>query len=254
MPQLADGSEVIIRKLTPADAPVLAEAFERLSHESRDHRFLSAKPSLSPRELRYLTEVDGHFHEALGAVDPVTGQGVGVARFVRLDDSSPVADVAVTVVDAWQRRGLGTLLLEELSERARAEGIERYTALVSDENAAVVSLLHGIGAHVLDADSASGTVAYEIDLAPSGLGSSLGAALRAAASGRMILPRRVAEALGALLARHASREEGAPPAGPEETAVGKESGLSGAPAHSDASGAGDTRPRQPPRGPAASDC
>lgn len=199
MPRLRDGSEVIIRELTPQDAPILAEAFERLSPESRDLRFLGAKPRLSTVELEYLTDVDGHAHEALGAVDAASGRGVGVARFVRLVADAPVAEVAVTVVDDWQRRGLATLLLEELNERARAVGIERYTALVSGENRAVVSLLDRIGARVLSADAAVGTVEYEVELPAVGLGHSLGAALRAAASGHMTLPRRVADALGSVL-------------------------------------------------------
>jgi GNAT superfamily N-acetyltransferase len=199
MARLRDGSEVTIRELTPRDAPVLAEAFERLSPQSRDMRFLGAKPRLSTNDLRYLTEVDGRLHEALGAVETASGKGVGVARFVRLDPRAPVAEVAVTVVDGWQRRGLGTLLLEKLSERARAEGIERYTALVSGENRAVVGLLDAIGARVLAANAAAGTVEYEVELAPVGLGQSLRAALRAAASGQMTLTRRAAEALGSLL-------------------------------------------------------
>jgi GNAT superfamily N-acetyltransferase len=197
--RLRDGSEVMIRELTPLDAPVLAEAFERLSTESRDLRFLGSKPRLSTVELEYLTDVDGHSHEALGAVDVVTGRGVGVARFVRLAPEAPVAEVAVTVVDDWQRRGLATLLLEELNERARAEGIERYTALVSGENRAVVALLDHIGARILSADASAGTVEYEVDLPATGLGHSLRAALRAAASGHMTLPRRMAEALSSLL-------------------------------------------------------
>jgi GNAT superfamily N-acetyltransferase len=199
MARLRDGSEVTIRELTPNDAPVLAEAFERLSPESRDLRFLGAKPRLSTHDLQYLTDVDGHLHEALGAIDSATGRGVGVARFVRLDPQAPVAEVAVTVVDDWQRRGLGTLLLEKLSERARSEGIERYTALVSGENRAIVGLLDAIGARVLMANAAAGTVEYEVELAPVGLGHSLRAALRAAASGQMTLTRRAADALGTLL-------------------------------------------------------
>ena len=169
MARLRDGSEVRIRELTPRDAPVLAEAFERLSPQSRDLRFLGAKSRLSTNDLEYLTDIDGHLHEALGAVDAATGKGVGVARFVRLDPQAPVAEVAVTVVDGWQRRGLATLLLEKLSERARAEGIERYTALVSGENRAVVGLLDAIGARVLTANAAAGTVEYEVELAPVGL-------------------------------------------------------------------------------------
>lgn len=199
MPRLRDGSEVVIRELTPRDAPVLAEVFERLSPESRDLRFLGAKSRLSSNDLEYLTDVDGHAHAALGALDAVTGEGVGVARFVRVDPDAPVAEVAVTVVDGWQRRGLGTLLLERLSERARAEGIDRYTALVSGENRAVVGLLDGIGARVLATNASAGTIEYEVALADAGLGHSLRAALRAAASGHMTLPRRVADGLGLLL-------------------------------------------------------
>jgi GNAT superfamily N-acetyltransferase len=202
MPRLRDGSEVVIRELTPRDAPVLAEAFERLSPESRDLRFLGGKARLSSADLRYLTTVDGHAHDALGAVD-ATGRGVGVARFVRLAADAPTAEVAVTVVDDWQRRGLGTLLLEELNQRARAEGIERYTALVSGENRAVVALLERVGAHVLSADAAAGTVEYEVDLPAVGLGPSLRGALRGAASGHMTLTHRVADALRSLL-DHAS--------------------------------------------------
>jgi GNAT superfamily N-acetyltransferase len=209
MARLRDGSEVRIRELTPQDAPVLAEAFERLSTESRDLRFLGAKPRLSTHDLEYLTNIDGHAHEALGAVDAATSRGVGVARFVRLDPQAPVAEVAVTVIDGWQRRGLGTLLLERLSERARAEGIERYTALVSGDNRAVVGLLDSIGARVLTANAAAGTVEYEVELPAVGLGHSLRAALRAAASGHMTLPRRVADALGSLLDHAAPSAEAA---------------------------------------------
>lgn len=79
--RLRDGREVLVGRLTPSDAPVLADAFTRLSEESRRLRFLSPKPELSPSELRYLTEVDGHQHEALCAIDPGTGQGVGVAEY-----------------------------------------------------------------------------------------------------------------------------------------------------------------------------
>jgi GNAT superfamily N-acetyltransferase len=219
MARLRDGSEVSIRELTPQDAPALAEAFERLSTESRDLRFLGAKPRLSTHDLEYLTNIDGHVHEALGALDAATGRGVGVARFVRLDPQAPVAEVAVTVIDSWQRRGLATLLLERLSERARAEGIERYTALVSGDNRAVVGLLDSIGARVLTANAAAGTVEYEVELPAVGLGHSLRGALRAGASGCITLPRRVADALGSLL-DHAAPSTEAPDSG-ESAAAGR---------------------------------
>ena len=215
---LRDGSKVVIRRVTPADAPVLAEGFERLSRESRRLRFLTAKPNLSQRDLRYLTEVDGHNHEALGAVDPVTGRGLGVARFVRLAPDADVAEVAVTVTDEWQGRGLGTLLLEALTDRARAEGVTRYTALVADENTVVVDLLRRLGAHVREGDAGSNAVEYELEIAKTGLGDSLRSALRAVAGGVMTPPARIVEALAALVPDHLPLRAGEP--GPRKPRAG----------------------------------
>lgn len=161
---LNDGSEVVIRRLTPDDAGMLAEAFNRLSTESRDLRFLAAKPVLSARDLDYLTHVDGHLHEALAATDRATGEGVGVARFVRLTPEASVAEVAVTVIDDWQGRGLGKLLLAKLADRAGEEGIERFTALTASENAPIRHLLRQLGTHVTEQQAGAGTVEYEIEL------------------------------------------------------------------------------------------
>src|SRR5947209_2929429 len=138
---LRDGTEVRISRLTPADAPLLADAFARLSEESRRLRFLGPKPSLSAAELRYLTEVDGHRHEALCAIDPATGHGVAIGRFVRTPERPGTAEVAITVADAWQRRGLGKLLLERLADRAREEGITGFTAFVAQDNRNMHALL-----------------------------------------------------------------------------------------------------------------
>ena len=65
------------------------------------------------------------------------GRGVGIARYVRDAEDPQAAEIAVTIVDDWQGRGLGTELLAQLSDRARQEGIRRFTALVAADNAAV---------------------------------------------------------------------------------------------------------------------
>jgi GNAT superfamily N-acetyltransferase len=166
---LRDGSEALIRQIQRADAPLLADGFARLSAESRWLRFLTAKKELSPAELRYFTEVDHHDHEALGALNPVDGRGVGIARYVRSADDPHAADIAVTVIDDWQRRGLGSALLAQLTDRARQEGIRRFTALVLAENVAVIQLLGNLGADVALVDRESGTLEYEISLARGGL-------------------------------------------------------------------------------------
>jgi RimJ/RimL family protein N-acetyltransferase len=155
---------VLIRPVQGADAPLLAGGFARLSARSRQMRFLTVKKELSPAELRYFTEIDHHDHEALGAVDPGDGRGVGVARYVRSAEDPQAAEIAVTVVDAWHGRGLGTELLAQLSDRARSEGIRRFTALVAADNAAMAGLARKMGADLARRESA--TVVYEIVLVP----------------------------------------------------------------------------------------
>jgi RimJ/RimL family protein N-acetyltransferase len=161
---LRDGSTVLIRPVRDTDAPLLADGFARLSARSRQLRFLGPKPSLSKAELRYLTHVDHHDHEALGALNPADGRGAGIARYVRDADDPQAAEIALTIVDDWQGRGLGTELLARLSDRARQEGICRFTATVSCDNVAMGYLLRSVGALLTGRDH--GVVEYEIPLQP----------------------------------------------------------------------------------------
>lgn len=202
---LRDGRKVRIARIMPRDAPLIAEGFKRLSAETRRLRFLASKPTLSNTELKYLTEVDGHQHEALGAIDPVTGRGIAVARFVRDHDDPSRAEVAVTVADEWQHRGLGTLMLERLSDRAREEGVRHFTALVAGDNAAMQPFLEGLGGTVTVTEVGGGAVEYAIELAPQGLGRQLETMLRAAATGHWQVPPRVCDALRALVPIHFHR-------------------------------------------------
>jgi len=161
---LRDGSTVLIRQVHSTDAPLLADGFARLSARSRRQRFLTRKDQLSPAELRYFTEVDHHDHEALGALSPGAGRGVGVARYVRDAQDPQAAEIAVTIVDDWQGRGLATELLAQLSDRARQAGIHRFTALVAEDNMAMAQLLRNMSADLVG--RGPGTVEYEIALAP----------------------------------------------------------------------------------------
>jgi RimJ/RimL family protein N-acetyltransferase len=161
---LRDGSAVLIRPVRSADAPLVADGFARLSDRSRRLRFLTAKQALSPAELGYFTDVDHHDHEALGALDHAGGRGVGIARYVRDAGDPQAAEIAVTVIDDWQGRGLGTELVAQLSERARSEGIRRFTALVAPGNPAIARLLRNIGAGLVRREP--GALQYEITLVP----------------------------------------------------------------------------------------
>ena len=134
-----------MRPIRPEDKDALTRAFQRLSEQSRYQRFMTAVSELSESQLRYLTEVDHSDHEALIAFDAATGEGVGVARFIRLEGDPARAEAAVTVIDEWHGQGLGTALAALLAERAREQGIERFTALLLASNDQMQDVLASLG-------------------------------------------------------------------------------------------------------------
>ena len=181
--------QVEIRPIEPDDKDALARGFDRLSVRSRYRRFLSPRGPLTQAELRYFTELDHHDHEALVAVDPDTGEGVGVARFVRSGEDPSVAELAVAVADDWQGHGIGSLLAGELAKRAREESITCFTALALAENDAMVGLLQELG-QVRSGETRAGTVELAVDLPDEGV-SRVRRLLRAVARGDItVLLRR----------------------------------------------------------------
>jgi RimJ/RimL family protein N-acetyltransferase len=144
--RLRDGAVIVIRQVEPGDAAELNAGFERLGALSRYRRFLTSLDHLSPEQVSYLTHVDHTSHEAIGALDAATGEGVGIARYVRDRADPQQADVAIVVTDAWQGRGVGTVLAERLAARARAANVERITARMIVGNDAARRLI----AHVAD--------------------------------------------------------------------------------------------------------
>jgi GNAT superfamily N-acetyltransferase len=161
--QLRDGTILHVRPVEPEDRDLIRRGFERLSSESRYRRFLGPVPKLHDRMLTFLTEVDHRNHEALLTLDAATDEVVGVARFVRLESDPASAEVAVTVVDDWQRRGVGTALLDALADRAREESVTRFTGVALAENRDVLGLLGKIGA-VRVVGHGPGTVELAVDL------------------------------------------------------------------------------------------
>jgi GNAT superfamily N-acetyltransferase len=177
---LRDGSRVRLRQIHDSDNDLLRRGFERLGAESRYRRFLTPTAQLSEAEVRYLTEVDHRDHEAIVALDEESGEGIGVARYVRNRERPDVAEVAVTVVDDWQGRGLGTRLLEVASARAREEGIASFTAFMLATNQEMMSLLERLGPlRVIDREA--GTVEIEMPIPEVGLSPVLRKLLRVAA-------------------------------------------------------------------------
>src|SRR5499426_438582 len=136
---LRDGGSIHIRAIRPDDKPRLLVLFERLSSRSVYFRFFQTKQRLTDEELRYFTELDFTRDAALVATLRVGQEAhiIGVGRYFRIQEyGQPTtrAEVAFTVADAHQGRGVGTLLLEHLAAMARGQGIDTFEAYVLGEN------------------------------------------------------------------------------------------------------------------------
>jgi nucleotide-binding universal stress UspA family protein/RimJ/RimL family protein N-acetyltransferase len=178
--QLDDGTRIQIRPISPADRGQLAAGFERLSPESRYRRFFTPIARLGDSELDYLTRVDHRDHEALVALEESSGEGIAVARFVRLDEHA--AEPAIVVADDWQGRGVASHLLAALADRAREEGISKFVAPVLAENPESIAVFERLG------DTVSERMGLEVELTidltePVRARSDLEDILRAVASG-----------------------------------------------------------------------
>ncbi len=128
--ELAGGTRVRLRPVRPQDKEAIASGLARLSPESQYLRFFTSKPRLTDHELRYLTEVDGldHFAIVCALVEPdgSEGEGIAVARFVRLPDDPEVAEPAIVVADQMQGKGLGRILMQRLVDAASERGVLRF--------------------------------------------------------------------------------------------------------------------------------
>ncbi len=163
---LPSGEKIVLRHIMPSDAEELRRQFLALSPESRYRRFFGGISDLDPAALKYLTDVDGKDHVAIVAVieslDMISERGVGVARFVRDKDEPSVAEVAVTVVDDMQRKGVGTLLTKALARAARERGIQKLRCEVLESNTTVVDALREAGG--VQVDRSDSTVVLDVPL------------------------------------------------------------------------------------------
>ncbi|MGZ4805851.1 MAG: N-acetyltransferase family protein [Ilumatobacteraceae bacterium] len=164
MRKLSDGGRILIRPLVPSDRDELAVRYEALSPATRRSRFGSAPDQLSASRLDELLDLDYHDRFALAAlaVDEPFEPGVGVARYARSRDNPTDAEAAVIVVDAYQHRGIGSILLLDLVEVARAHGITRFLGTVMWENAELLDALLSWGAIVEPTEPGIASVRIEL--------------------------------------------------------------------------------------------
>lgn len=140
--EASDGTPLYVRHVRPSDSELIGKAWLQLSEQSQRRRFLAPKPMLTSRDLRYLTEIDGHDHVALVALrmdEP--DRLVAVARYVRLPDDPGTAEVAVTVADYMQGKRIGKQLAILLADEARGRGVRRFSASMLTDNQPAARLM-----------------------------------------------------------------------------------------------------------------
>lgn len=145
---LKDGEWVDFRPVKPDDGQTIQNGMYALSAKSRYFRFFSPITKLSDANLHYFTEVDQQHHVAWIALahDTAEHPGVGIARFIRFQDQPQIAEFAVTVIDSYQKRGLGTMLMAVLYVLAQARDIKILRAFVLPENTVAMHWLERLGA------------------------------------------------------------------------------------------------------------
>lgn len=147
--EMADGAMALLSPLGPDDRALLRQGLDLLSIESRYNRF-GQGVGLTDSEIDYLAFVDQQDHVAWGVA--VDGEGAGVGRYI-LSEWPGCAEIAVTVLDEYQRRGLGRLLFDALVAVARHDGVEEFCFEVLADNEAVNRMIRGIDVHLDESES-----------------------------------------------------------------------------------------------------
>lgn len=167
---LQDGTPATLRPIFPQDGPSLQRGLERLSPESNAYRFLHHRSRFTEADLHYLTNCDFWNHlAAILAIRDGTGREVdqvGVARSIRDKRDPELAEVAIVLVDAWQRRGGGRALLGYLARLAWDTGIRFWQAYSFVDNQASRRLLATAGQEISRRPFGSGVVETRYRLNP----------------------------------------------------------------------------------------
>lgn len=188
---LRDGRPCHMRPIRPDDAEALVEFHRSLSAETVYFRFFAPYPELSERDVERFTNVD--YQDRLALVATQHGGFIGVGRYDRVDQHS--AEIAFTIRDDHQGRGLGSVLLEHLAAAAREAGIDRFVAEVLPNNQRMIGTFVEAGYRVKQKFE-DGVIELEFDIEPTEQESTVMQAREHAAEARsvegLLYPRKVA--------------------------------------------------------------
>jgi acyl-CoA hydrolase/ribosomal protein S18 acetylase RimI-like enzyme len=147
--ELTDETSVFIRPIRPDDETKMREMFYRFSEQTVYLRYHATVKAMPHNKLQVFCNVDYDTEMALVALAGPAGQEevVGVARYMA-DPAKEEAEVAFTVADSYQRKGLGSYLFDRLVEIGRSDGIRVFVAYVLIENAGMLKIFHRSGLHI----------------------------------------------------------------------------------------------------------
>ena len=142
-----DGTKLFARPICPDDKELIERGFSELSERSKYLRFFAVRSKLNREQLVFFSEVDGINHVAWGIVNESgpTHQPVGIGRLVRSEDEPETAEIAIAIVDAYQRKGMGKLLFCLLNIVAGQIGIKKLRYHVLADNQFVLNSLKRFG-------------------------------------------------------------------------------------------------------------
>ncbi|MET7881228.1 GNAT family N-acetyltransferase [Micromonospora profundi] len=160
---LSDGSTVQLRPISPDDAPAIVAMHSRFSERTRYLRYFSPYPRIPERDLIRFVTVDHRDREAFVVL--AGEQIVAVGRYERLGPQAPEAEVAFVVEDAYQGRGIGSVLMEHLADAARRNGIMSFVAEVLPTNGTMLRVFSDFGYQV-QREYADGVVHLSFPIAP----------------------------------------------------------------------------------------
>ena len=143
--RLRDGGEIEIRALRREDEADMLAAVGNTSAQSLQRRFFVMKRHFSDKERAFFMDIDFKNHVAIVALAEAAGRKavVGGGRYIVFEPGR--AEMAFVVIDTWQGRGVGSILMRHLVKLARDAGLQELTAEVLPENAAMIKVFGKFG-------------------------------------------------------------------------------------------------------------
>jgi GNAT superfamily N-acetyltransferase len=141
-----DGQSIIIRPINTQDIPLESDFIDHLSPETKHYRFFGAINHVSEKVLKTFCDVDGKNSMAFIATEQVDAKEVeiGVCRYV-VTDKPDIYELALTIADKWQHKGLGKLLMNQLINYAKAHGVKWLYSVELADNSVMHKLSKELG-------------------------------------------------------------------------------------------------------------